>query len=92
VTQARVLISTLPQIVRCSAERSAFDADWGGKRRADSQTLCHMKHGVLQSYDSDHFLAADNAEAIPMATERREAALLVTSSPMPLLLSAPRGR
>lgn len=33
--------------------------------------LCHMKDGVLQSYDSEHLFAVDNAEAIRKATEWR---------------------
>ncbi|MEO6839182.1 MAG: hypothetical protein ABI192_00300 [Bradyrhizobium sp.] len=33
--------------------------------------LCHMRDGALQSYDSDHLFAADNAEAIRKATEWR---------------------
>ena len=36
--------------------------------------LCHMKEGTLQSYDSEHLFAVDNAEAIRMATEWRETA------------------
>lgn len=33
--------------------------------------LCHMKDGALQSYDSEHLFAVDNAEAIRKATEWR---------------------
>lgn len=33
--------------------------------------LCHMKNGSLRSYDSEHLLAVDNAEAIRKATEWR---------------------
>lgn len=33
--------------------------------------LCHMKVGVLQSYDSEHLVAVDGAEAIRKATEWR---------------------
>ena len=33
--------------------------------------LCHMKQGVLESYDSEQLFAADNAEAVRKATEWR---------------------
>jgi hypothetical protein len=33
--------------------------------------LCHMRDGTLQSYDSEHLFAVDDAEAIRKATEWR---------------------
>lgn len=33
--------------------------------------LCHMKDGVLRSYNSEHLFAVDDAEAIRKATEWR---------------------
>ena len=33
--------------------------------------LCHMTDGALQSYDSEHLFAVDDAEAIRKATEWR---------------------